>query len=91
MTIVLVGGGTGGGRGFTLGPVQNIFTGADRAAAEAARDTYATDPANSAWLPQYNADTSLNIRLEYSVSGTPTVLYQVRNTAGNDWLDNESF
>ena len=79
-------GGRGGGGGFTLGPAQNVFTGANRAAAETARDDYETDPANSAWLPQYNADTNLNIRLEF---GT-TVLFQVRNSAGNAWLDNDS-
>ncbi len=82
---------SGGGGGFRLGPVQNVFTGADRAAAEAARDAYATDPANAAWLARYNDDTSLNIRLEYSVSSTPTVTYQVRNTANDVWLDNQSF
>lgn len=72
--------------GFTLGPAQNVFTGADRAAAEAARDAYAVDPANATWLPQYNADTSLNIRLEFG----STAVYQVRNTAGDAWLDNSS-
>ena len=82
---------TGGGRGFTLGPVQNVFTGADRAAAEAARDAYAVDPANSAWLPAYNADTSLNIRLEYADGTSNIATYQVRNSAGNAWLDNQSF
>lgn len=85
---------TGGGGeaiGFRLGPLQNVFTGADKAAAEAARDAYATNPANATWLPRYNADVSLNIRLEYSVSGTPTVTYQVRNAAGTLWLDNQSF
>lgn len=85
---------TGGGGeaiGFRLGPIQNVFTGADKAAAETARDEYATDPANATWLPRYNADVSLNIRLEYSVSGTPTVTYQVRNAASTLWLDNQSF
>lgn len=79
------------GAGFTLGPEQNVFTGADRAAAEAARDAYAVDPANAAWLPEYNADTSLNIRLEYANMGNNIAQYQVRNSAGDAWLDNESF
>lgn len=77
-----------GGGGFTLGPAQNVFVGATRTAAESARDTYAT--ANPTWLAQYNADTSLNIRLEYVESGNNVALYQVRNAAGNAWLDNSS-
>ena len=43
----LIVGNSSGGAGFTLGAAQNIFTGADRAAAEAERDAYAADPANS--------------------------------------------
>lgn len=77
-----------GGGGFTLGPVQNVFTGADRAAAETARDTYFT--ANPSNLTSYNNDTNLNIRLEYSASGNTVALFQVRNEAGNAWLDNSS-
>lgn len=87
MPILLGGGGFGDG-GFTLGPAQNVFTGADRAAAESARDIYAT--ANPSWLTTYNGDTSLNIRLEYTASGENVALYQVRNTAGDAWLDNSS-
>lgn len=81
-------GGTGTGGGFTLGPPQNVFTGATRAAAETARDTYFT--ANPTNLAEYNADTSLNVRLEYSVSGNAVALFQVRNSAGNAWIDNSS-
>ena len=82
-------GGTGaGGGGFTLGPAQNVFTGANRAAAESARDTYFT--ANPTNLAAYNADINLNIRLEYTASGEPVVVYQVRNGAGTQWLDNDS-
>lgn len=74
-----------GGGGFTLGPEQNVFTGANLAAAESARDTYfAANPSN---LSQYNNDTSLNIRLEYADGAQ----YQVRNDAGDAWLPNESF
>ena len=80
--------GTGGGGGFTLGPAQNVFTGANRTAAESARDTYQGNNAN--WLTSYNNDTNLNIRLEYTESGEQVALYQVRNTAGDDWLDNDS-
>ena len=82
-----VGTGAGGG-GFTLGPEQNVFTGANRAAAETARDTYFT--ANPDNLAAYNADTNLNIRLEYDDSGNAVAQFQVRNGAGNTWLDNDS-
>jgi len=82
-------GGIGGGAGFTLGPAQNVFTGADRAAAESARDTYAT--ANPTWVTNYNADASLNIRLEFTDNSNLVAQYQVRNEAGNDWVDNQSF
>ncbi len=81
--------GGGGGAGFTLGPEQNVFTGATLTAAESARDTYFTaSPTN---LAIYNADTSLNIRLEYTESTVPTVSYQVRNSDGDAWLVNQSF
>lgn len=82
-----IGTGAGGG-GFTLGPTQNVFTGVNRAAAESARDTYFT--ANPSNLASYNNDTNLNIRLEYQESGDSVALYQVRNTAGDAWLDNSS-
>ncbi len=81
--------GGGAGVGFTLGPEQNVFTGADLAAAELARDNYFT--ANPSNLAQYNADTALNIRLEYTDGTTNVVTYQVRNSAGDDWIDNQSF
>lgn len=87
MAWFLVGGSSGGG--FTLGPEQNVFTGADRAAAELARDNYFT--ANPSNLAAYNANTSLNIRLEYADGGDQVALYQVRNNAGDAWLDNQSF
>ncbi|CAM0076684.1 hypothetical protein VPHD199_0028 [Vibrio phage D199] len=80
---------SGGGAGFTLGPAQNVFTGSDRAAAEAARNTFLAD--NPSWLATYNADTSLNIRLEFTEGTTAVAVYQIRNDAGNGWLDNESF
>ena len=90
MAIIINGGGGGiGGAGFSLGPQQNVFTGATRAAAESARDTYAN--ANPDWLAQYNADTSLNIRLEFTEGGEEKVVYQTRNQAGDAWLDNQSF
>lgn len=87
MTSFVFGGGRGGG-GFTLGPAQNVFTGADRAAAESARQVY--ESANPAWLAQYNADTSLNIILQYTDNGDGVAVYQVRNSAGTAWLDNSS-
>ncbi|AUR84028.1 hypothetical protein NVP1047O_14 [Vibrio phage 1.047.O._10N.286.55.F2] len=79
---------SGGGAGFTMGPVQNVFTGNDRAAAELARDTYAAS--NQSWLDSYDTDTSLNIRLEYT-DVDPVAQYQVRNDAGDSWVDNQSF
>ena len=82
-------GGGGGGGGFTLGPQQNVFTGADKAAAESARDAYAA--ANAAWLQSYNDDVNLNIRLEYDNDALePVAEYQVRNSAGTAWLTNSS-
>ena len=66
--------------GTMLGPVQNAFTGADRAAAEAARDVYAT--ANPMWLADYDADEDINIQLRYGV----VFLYQRR--VSNAWVDN---
>lgn len=78
----------GGSASFTLGPAQNRFTGATRTDAETARDNYAA--ANPAWLAEYNADTTLNIVLEYSDNGDQFAVYQVRNEAGDAWLDNSS-
>ncbi|CAL9967663.1 hypothetical protein VPHD63_0008 [Vibrio phage D63] len=80
---------SGGGAGFTLGPAQNIFVGDTLAAAESARDTYFSS--NQSNLAVYNGDTSLNIRLEYTVGSVATATYQVRNSTGDDWLVNESF
>lgn len=81
-------GGDGGG-GFTLGQEQNVFTGANKAAAEQARDDYAT--ANAAWLQSYNDDVNLNIRLEYDNDALePVAEYQVRNSTGTTWLTNSS-
>ncbi len=80
-------GGAGGGGGFTLGPAQNVFTGADRTAAELARDNY--DGANPGWITFYNDNTDLNIRLEFADGGNEVVLYQVTDGAST-WLDNSS-
>lgn len=74
---------------FTLGPEQNVFTGADRTAAESARDSYFTS--NPSKLAFYNDDVSLNIRLEFTSGSNDIALYQVRNSAGTEWLDNQSF
>ena len=65
--------------GLTLGPAEHTFTGANRAAAETARDTYFT--ANAAKLTEYNDDRDLYIRLRW---GTNTQ-YQRRNNAGTRW------
>ena len=72
-------GGGGGGGGLTLGPPTNQFTGANKAAAEAARDAY--DTANSGWLDQYDEEPTFTIILTY---GTTTI-YQSRR--GGAWAD----
>ncbi|AUR97655.1 hypothetical protein NVP1243O_32 [Vibrio phage 1.243.O._10N.261.54.B5] len=81
----------GGGAGFELGPAQNVFTGSDRSAAELERDTYAT--ANPSWLAEYEVTTGVkpNIRLEFLDGTEQAVAYQVRNSDGTAWADNESF
>ena len=76
---ITIPGGSGGGAGFTLGPPTNIFTGADKSAAETARDTYAS--ANAAWLAVYDANSSFFIRLDYGTTET----FQARN--GTAWFD----
>ena len=81
--------GLGAGQGFAVGLEQNVFTGATRTAAESARDTYAT--ANASWLTTYNDDTALNIRLEFTSGTDQVAVYQTRNTAGDGWVDNQSF
>ena len=73
------GGGGAGGGGLTLGPPQNQFTGANRAAAQSARDTYAT--ANADWLAQYDAEPTFTIILTW---GTTTI-YEARR--GGAWAD----
>ena len=81
--------GGAGGQSFTLGPEQNIFSGADRAAAEASRDAYAG--ANPGWLAVYDDPVNqgfLNIRLDYAEAGDPVAQYQTRD--GVDWRDNQS-
>ena len=77
--------------GTSLGPAQNEFTGADRAAAEAARDAYAADPANAAWLGMYQADDTLNIRLTFGVLQQYQRLVNTAaqgGAASYEWQDN---
>lgn len=80
-----VGGGGGGGGGdlFALGPPVNTFNGADRTAAETARDAY--DTANPGWIDDYNADSEIGIYLTFTSGGEPTVVSQVR--IGGAWRD----
>ena len=66
--------------GTALGPQTNAFTGTNRAAAENARDTYFSN--NSAKLDQYDADSTINIRLTWGVLR----IYQFRRD--NAWVDN---
>ena len=72
------GGGTAGG-GLVLGPTQNTFTGANKSAAETARDTYAT--ANTAWLAAYDAEPAAVVTVTYG----STTVYQARR--GSSWVD----
>ena len=79
------GGGGGGGSGFSLGPSQNVFgvaATANRAAAEALRNTYAG--ANSTWLDAYNGDRSNWIQLVWT--GGAYVI-QRRNVGQTAWED----
>ena len=79
------GGSGGGGGGVTLGPAQNEFgdiTTANKAAAEALRNTYAT--ANATWLAQYNGDRAFIIRLVWTGNAQA---FQRRNAAGSAWED----
>ncbi len=73
--------GGSGGSGFGLGPEQNQFTGADQAAAQLARNNYAS--ANATWLSLYNMNRSFLIELTYG----STTVFQRRNVAGDDWED----
>ena len=76
------GGGSGGGGGLTLGPPTNEFNAATRAAAETARDTYAT--ANADWLAQYDAEPTYTIILSWPSTPTDTI-YQARREGA--WAD----
>lgn len=98
VTVQLVEVGAVGGAGFALGPANNIFgtTGssgdtdlstitvaADRATAEATRNTY--DTANSGWIDGYT-DLDVNVILYYMDSGNRVAQYQRR--IGSNWVDN---
>lgn len=84
----IIGKGTTAGADFPLGQAQNVFTGADRTAAETARDAF--DVATPGWIESYNNNTGLNIRLEFAATGDQVALYQVRNVSGTAWQDNSS-
>ena len=72
----------GGGGGLTLGPPTNSFTAATKAAAETARDTYAT--ANADWLAQYDEESTFLISVNWPATPTNTV-YQSRRA--DSWAD----
>ena len=63
-----------------LGPMPNRFTGADQAAAEAARNAYAM--ANPDWLAMYDAEDDINVELLWGV----VYIYQRRLNMA--WVDN---
>ena len=73
-------GGISGGGGFSLGPVQNTFTGADLVACRLARDTYTA--ANAVWLSAYNANRSFIIYLNPT---TGADAYERRGASGLVW------
>ena len=79
------GGIAAGDASFALGPEQNTFgisSTANRAAAEALRDTYTT--ANATWIADYNTDRNNWIKLEWTGGGEAI---QRRNLAGAGWED----
>lgn len=93
--------GMGGGGGFAVGPANNIFgatsgaadaipltvtPAANRAAAEAVRDAYAT--ANPSWLSEYDGGTSIGIFLFWSSGGDNLMVGQTR--IGGQWFDQVS-
>ncbi len=93
-----IGGSGGGGEGFALGPIDNIFgtasgsgdlsgitPAASLSAAETVRDNYQS--ANSGWIDGYT-DLDVNIILYYTASGDPIIQYQRR--IGSSWVNNGS-
>ena len=91
----------GSGAGFALGSPDNLFgttsgnaldspvtvqPAASKAAAEAVRDTYATD--NPDWLAGYDGNSNLNIRIFFTVDGNSVIVHQIRT--GSAWVDNGS-
>ena len=76
-------GSTGGGGGLTLGPPQNSFSGSTRAAAETARNTYATT--NASWLAQYDAEPTFTIIVSWPAVNPTNTIYQSRR--GGSWAD----
>ena len=79
-------GGQSGGQGFSLGPAQNIFNGANRLAAESARDVYAG--ANSGWLATYAADSGIGIYLSYNDGSSDVITAQV--LISGTWRDSST-
>ena len=75
--------GGGGAGGLTLGPPTNEFSGANRTAAQTARDTYAT--ANASWLAQYDAEPTYTIILEWPAANPTNTIYQARRSGS--WAD----
>lgn len=78
----------GGTSGIQIGPEQNVFSGATRPQAESARDSY--EGLNPSWLASYNANKTLNIRLEYLDGANSVSVYQNRTNDGLSWADNSS-
>ena len=76
MPIEPLGGGVGGGQshlGLALGPQTNTFNGATQAAAETARDTYASN--NADWLAEYDENPNYIIRVTWPETPANAIYY----------------
>ena len=78
-----------GGPSYVMGPVQNAFAGASRAAAENARDTYAG--AQAAWRQRYvsNLTAVPRFAIRLDVTGGQRIYQVLASVAGNalTWAD----
>ena len=83
MSVTLGGAGAGGGgAGFALGPAQNTFNAATKAAGVTARDTYSTN--NSDWLAQYDANPNSLVRVTWPATPANEAFY---GRADSAWVE----
>ena len=83
--ISAVGVGASRGTAYELGPATNTFAGADLAAAEGARNTYAQDEANADWLQSYASNRRYVVQLS-PTGASPTFYYLNRTTTIRNYL-----